>query len=152
VAPTAEYLARRTLYRQAEHLVENLADARKDHPRRPLIFVAHSLGGIVVKSGLIFSSQSLEESSPSRAIVLSTVGIVFLGTPHKVHGHLSSSPGSVLQRIAKISGLNRKVLKHLDDESRSLQSSLEPFEALSTDIPMISFFESQGTGSFGLVS
>lgn len=144
VAPTAEYLARRTLYRQADHLVESLADARKDHPRRPLIFVAHSLGGLVVKSGLIFSFQS-----PTRAIVLSTVGIVLLGTPHKVHGHLSSSPS--LQKIAMISGLSRKVRKYLDDESRSLQSCLEPFEALSTDIPMISFFESQGTGSFGVI-
>jgi hypothetical protein len=152
VAPTAEYLARRTLYRQAEHLVESLADVRKDHPRRPLIFVAYSLGGIVVKSGLIFSSQGLAESSLTRSIVLSAAGIVFLGTPHKLHGHLSSSPGSVLQRIAKVSGLNRKVLKHLDDESKALQIYLEQFEALSIDIPMISFFESQITGSFDLVS
>ena len=152
MAPTAEYLARRTLYRQAEQLVEGLADVRKDHPRRPLIFVAHSLGGIVVKSGLIFSSQSTEQNSPIRAIMLSAAGIVFLGTPHKIHGYLRSSPGSVLQRIARVSGLGRKVLKYLDNESATLQSYLEPFEALSTDVPIISFFESRGTGSYGLVS
>ena len=152
VAPTAEYLARRTLYHQAEHLVESLTDVRKDHPRRPLVFVAHSLGGIVVKSGLILSSQNLEENSRTRAIVLSAAGIVFLGTPHKVHGHLGPSPGNILQIIAKVSGLNRKVLKYLDDESRVLQSYLEPFKALSTEIPIISFFESRSTRHFGVVS
>ncbi|CAO2658489.1 Nn.00g062120.m01.CDS01 [Neocucurbitaria sp. VM-36] len=151
VAPTAEYLARRTLYHQAEYLVESLANARKDHPRRPLIFIAHSLGGIVVKSGLIFSNQSLKENSPIQDVVRSTAGIVFLGTPHKVHGHLNSSTGSVLRTIAKVSGLNREVLKHLDGESRVLQDSLEPFEALKTEIPMISFFEKQGTRSFGII-
>ncbi|KAN0078639.1 hypothetical protein V8E54_005152, partial [Elaphomyces granulatus] len=53
----------------AERLVESLADARKDHPRRPLIFVAHSLGGIVVKSGLIFSSQSLKVILPGSQLL-----------------------------------------------------------------------------------
>jgi hypothetical protein len=84
--------------------------------------------------------------------VLSAAGIVFLGTPHRVHGHLGSSPGNVLQTIARFSGLNQQVLKHLDDESKTLQAYLEPFETLSVDIPIISFFESRGTESFGLVS
>ncbi|OQU93582.1 Tetratricopeptide repeat-containing protein isoform 2 [Cladophialophora immunda] len=120
VAPTAEYLARRTLYHQAEHMVESLAD-------------------------------SPEPNSPARAIVLSTAGIVFLGTPHKVHGYLSSSSDSVLKNIARVSGLNGKILDHLNKESSALQSYLEPFSALSTEIPMAGFFESRGSGSLGLI-
>jgi hypothetical protein len=134
------------------HLVESLADVRQDHPRRPLIFVAQSLGGIVVKSALIFSSQNTEPNSPARAILLSTAGIVFLGTPHKVHGYLNSSPDSVLKKIARVSGLNRHILDYLDEESRALQRYLEPFTALSTDISMVGFFESRGSGTLGLVS
>ena len=50
--------------------------------KRPISFVAHSLGGIIVKSALIYSDATrrgaLEEH---RAIKLSTYGILFMGTP-----------------------------------------------------------------------
>ena len=46
----------------------------------PLIFVAHSLGGIVVKRALITATVR----NAYKAIVDSTIAVVFLGTPH--HG------------------------------------------------------------------
>ncbi|KAK4163895.1 hypothetical protein QBC43DRAFT_318890 [Cladorrhinum sp. PSN259] len=48
---------------------------------RPLIFVAHSLGGIVVKEMLSRSSMSVEPQL--RNIVESTAAVLFLGTPHR---------------------------------------------------------------------
>ncbi|KAK4075698.1 hypothetical protein Trihar35433_2258 [Trichoderma harzianum] len=48
---------------------------------RPLVFVAHSLGGIVVKEMLAQSSSSPE--TDFRNIVESTAMVVFLGTPHR---------------------------------------------------------------------
>jgi protein SERAC1 len=52
------------------------------HPRgRPIVFVAHSLGGITVKEILRRSEVSRELLL--RDIVNSTVGIIFLGTPHR---------------------------------------------------------------------
>ncbi|KAI0118820.1 hypothetical protein GGR51DRAFT_134109 [Nemania sp. FL0031] len=138
--PTAEYLAQRTLHHHAEHLLEQLAAVRKEHPRRPLIFVAHSLGGVLVKSALIFSNQA-KDHSPPRAIVRCTAGIVFLGTPPKVHQHLSSSVGSALRRIASVGRLNQNILRNLDRESKDLQFALEPFEAMKNDIDIVSFFE-----------
>ncbi|GAP88695.2 putative protein SERAC1 [Rosellinia necatrix] len=149
-APTAEYLAQRTLHHHAEHLLALLADVRAKNPRRPLIFVAHSLGGILVKSALIFAKHAGDDSSSS-TIAHCTVGIVFLGTPPKVHQHLSSSVGSALGRIASTGRLNRSILRSLERESKDLQVALEPFEAMKNDIDIVSFFESRDTVSIDKV-
>ncbi|KAH7007260.1 hypothetical protein EDB80DRAFT_842532 [Ilyonectria destructans] len=55
---------------------------------RPLIFVAYSLGGIVVKEMLARSSTSTE--SNFKNIVESTAAIIFLGTPHRGSPELSA--------------------------------------------------------------
>lgn len=52
-------------------------------PNRPLVFLAHSLGGIVVKEMLSRSSTAGTESPGTRNIVESTAAVVFLGTPHR---------------------------------------------------------------------
>ncbi|XXG96054.1 hypothetical protein Hte_002331 [Hypoxylon texense] len=59
-----------------------LEDCRRLDPSRPLLFIAHSLGGLVVKETLR-QSQSYEQDQPSRALIYSnTVGAIFFGTPH----------------------------------------------------------------------
>ncbi|KAK0613645.1 hypothetical protein B0T14DRAFT_283067 [Immersiella caudata] len=55
--------------------------SREALPGRPLIFVAHSLGGIVVKEMLAQASSSGEPQLAS--ILEATVAVVFLGTPHR---------------------------------------------------------------------
>ncbi|KAK2875584.1 hypothetical protein FQN49_001589 [Arthroderma sp. PD_2] len=47
---------------------------------RPIIFVAHSLGGLVCKNGLVFAAGHAEPHYKS--IADHTRGIIFLGTPH----------------------------------------------------------------------
>ena len=54
---------------------------RKEDQNQPLVFVAHSLGGIVVKEMLSRSSTS--ESQALRRIVERTAAVIFLGTPHR---------------------------------------------------------------------
>jgi len=149
IAPTAEYLARRTLYHHAQSLVDSLAKERAEHPRRPLIFVAHSLGGLLVMSALILSSQAREKDSQVWNISLATTGMVFLGTPPT---RPISSFSSLLKKIAENSGVKRKILKDLDRESEILQSYLDAFEPLRNDITINSFFEPQGTTSAHVVS
>ncbi|OWY43833.1 hypothetical protein AA0119_g7283 [Alternaria tenuissima] len=48
--------------------------------KRPIIFVAHSLGGLVVEQALIISRGSPEDYLG--AILEATYGIIFMGTPH----------------------------------------------------------------------
>ena len=49
-------------------------------PDRPLIFIAHSLGGLVLKQALI---QMASEDSIDRRILQSTFGILFFGVPNQ---------------------------------------------------------------------
>ena len=73
------------IHNHAEHLVAQLCANRRPQKatERPLIFVAHSLGGLVVKRALIYSSEIRgNHIQHLRSIFVSTYGILFLGTPH----------------------------------------------------------------------
>ena len=73
------------IHQHAQSLVSNLALERKseevaDHP---IIWVAHSLGGILVKRALELSNDlTSKNADDNRSIFVSTFGIIFLGTPH----------------------------------------------------------------------
>lgn len=50
---------------------------------RPIIFICHGLGGLLVKRALVFSSTSRARTvEHRRSIYLSTYAILFMGTPH----------------------------------------------------------------------
>ncbi|MCJ1311437.1 hypothetical protein MMC25_005108 [Agyrium rufum] len=73
------------VHQHAEGFLEDLAaDRQLNHAEtRPLIFVAHSLGGIVVKRALIISNGNTgEKTAHLRSVFVSTYGILFFGTPH----------------------------------------------------------------------
>lgn len=80
---TPEYLTRRTLLHEAVQLNTRLVHARANvrNQDRPIIFVAHSLGGILLKNALIFSEMSGREDE--RSILISTAGCLFYDTPHE---------------------------------------------------------------------
>ncbi|XXH02806.1 hypothetical protein Hte_009193 [Hypoxylon texense] len=152
IAPTPEYLAQRTLYRHSQQLLSALAEVRKDCPRRPLIFVGYSLGGVVIKSALIFSSQA--KGSDHSAVSVSTTGIVFLGTPHA--GASSKEDQYTWQKtlasiIEQTNTGNPSLAKHLDKQSLSLQNRLQPFKALSDNISIVSYYEGKPTSMVGMV-
>ncbi|KAJ5113201.1 hypothetical protein N7456_001735 [Penicillium angulare] len=57
----------------------NLSNASK----RPLVFICHGLGGIIVKNALIHSATRMSRfTSHLNAIYVSTFAILFFGTPH----------------------------------------------------------------------
>ncbi|KAM7189424.1 hypothetical protein V8F20_010154 [Naviculisporaceae sp. PSN 640] len=62
----------------------NTQNALKAREPRNLIFVCHSLGGLVVKEALIISSKEEEERplNDNIRVARRTRGIIFLGTPH----------------------------------------------------------------------
>lgn len=83
--------------RLGDHATDFLAaleDSRRHDTRRPLIFVAHSLGGLLVKDTLRLS-KSYEQSQPERCNVYrSTTSLFFFGTPH-----VGADPRNTLHRV-----------------------------------------------------
>ncbi|KAI0123435.1 hypothetical protein BJ170DRAFT_660272, partial [Xylariales sp. AK1849] len=67
----------------ATNLLRDLSNERADYnaSSRPLIFVAHSLGGLVCKKAILDSRYNPEDYL--RGIFHSTKGIAFMGTPHR---------------------------------------------------------------------
>ncbi|KAJ5793603.1 hypothetical protein N7457_000202 [Penicillium paradoxum] len=77
--------SRDSVVSHAETLASTLAANRnlRDCSDRPIIFICHSLGGLIVKRALIYSrSLSSEKTEHLRSVYVSTFGILFLGTPH----------------------------------------------------------------------
>ncbi|UZP42921.1 hypothetical protein NXS19_010737 [Fusarium pseudograminearum] len=95
---SSEFLTRRTLLHEAIQLTTRLVRARANvkHEDRPIIFVAHSLGGILLKNALILSESSKKEDE--RAILVSTAGCFFFNTPHETSPvELSESIWAIVQ-------------------------------------------------------
>ncbi|KAM7213610.1 hypothetical protein V8F06_010996 [Rhypophila decipiens] len=91
---------------------------KTDSSKRPIIFVAHSLGGLVCKDALISSRSSAEERL--RRIYDHTTGILFLGTPHT-----GASLATVAHRLASVLSLttpksNLRILRVLEKDSEVL--------------------------------
>ncbi|KAJ9660138.1 hypothetical protein H2201_007045 [Coniosporium apollinis] len=92
-----------TLQQHAESLCTDLANLRADSTRstdktRPIIFVVHSLGGLVCKAALLHSAEArTKENAHIREIAESTYGVLFMGTPHQ--GSSQATWGSMLASI-----------------------------------------------------
>ncbi|KAM0285443.1 hypothetical protein ACHAQH_001390 [Verticillium albo-atrum] len=90
------------IYEHAQTLVTDLTAYRctRGTSTRPIIWVAHSLGGILLKRALNYSNDLKDRHhESSRSVFVSTYGIVFLGTPHK--GSDLATWGSILQNMAR---------------------------------------------------
>ncbi|KAI1452162.1 hypothetical protein F4805DRAFT_463047 [Annulohypoxylon moriforme] len=73
------------IYMHAQTLVTSLTHYRKDEmsSHNPIIWVCHSLGGILVKRALLYSNDlRASQHEDYRSIYVSTYGLIFLGTPH----------------------------------------------------------------------
>lgn len=97
--------------------LSNLRTTANDH-LIPLIFVVHSLGGIIVKDAL--SQSSVNEAARWKCIAPATFGIIFLGTPHR--GSKSASLGLIAYHITQLATRrpNLRLLKGLERNSETL--------------------------------
>ncbi|KAK1768311.1 hypothetical protein QBC33DRAFT_370839 [Phialemonium atrogriseum] len=140
------------LFSHAQTLVSDLCRKRKltNSTERPIIFVAHSLGGIVVKSALIHSDAArpgaLEEH---HSIKVSTYGIVFMGTPHQ--GANGVQLGRLLMNVASLLvATDDRILKHLKRDSEWLQQQLSQYAPISGDfVTKFGFEEYETPTAFG---
>lgn len=110
------------------HAKDFLYAYERNHPiDRGVIFVAHSLGGLIVKEVLRRSESS--EESEIRNIIHHTKAVVFLGTPHRGSPGFAST-ADVVRRVASTIlrfDSNDSIIRALGVDSPELELSRESF-------------------------
>lgn len=141
-----------SIFQHAETLLSDLASLRSSpmDKERPLIFIAHSLGGIVVKDAL---GQSRTESTFLKEILPATRGVIFLGTPHK--GSKSASLGKIAFELSRVffKDPNMQILRSLEVGSEVLERTSRSFEQVLADrkVQVHSFWEELHTKGVSIV-
>ncbi|KAI1372216.1 hypothetical protein F4677DRAFT_433331 [Hypoxylon crocopeplum] len=132
---------------QAENLLNRLEESRNMNPSRPLMFLCHSLGGIIVKRALVHSNNDRTYETIRR----STFGVAFFGTPHK--GGNCSGIGDVVAKIARsiLGNPSNSFMEALKGGSLFLDSINDDFRQLMEDFQFLSFYETQALSRFGVV-
>lgn len=127
MAPTSK----NGIFQHGNSFLRAVSRARVGCRQRPIVLVAHSLGGLVVKQALIEAQKQIHDPD-LLDINDSTHAIIFFGTPHR--GSDLASWGLLLSTIAKVAQFdtNEAVLRDLDPMSGS--SKLEEMRLDFDDI------------------
>ncbi|KAF8515163.1 hypothetical protein BU17DRAFT_51957 [Hysterangium stoloniferum] len=136
-AYTENASSQQTVHGHAQDFLAKLSNSRETDrtTRRPIFFIAHSLGGIILKSALIQASMANKRHLLRyKWICLSTYGILFLGTPHQ-------GTDVVLKFISLCCRPNNILLKHLISHSELLQQQNYDFNPIAADFQMNFFYE-----------
>ncbi|KAI1753991.1 hypothetical protein F4782DRAFT_539275 [Xylaria castorea] len=129
----------------AINLLRNLANDRElcNASSRRIIFVAHSLGGLICKEAILQSRNNPETRLCE--IFHSVVGILFMGTPHtgswiadwakipaRTLGVLKSTNRTLLEVLKTDSQLLQSIQSRFLSMVRELRENKRPFEASAT--------------------
>ena len=134
----------------ADQLVQALSNQRSRGSKRPIVFVCHCLGGIIVEKALL-AAQLRQSDYPN--IFMSVVGCIFLGTPFR--GTKSQSKATLLAEMAETVGLgvNSGLLRILEEESDILKDLLSDFSTLAreSNMQLFCFFEQHASDLINLI-
>lgn len=125
-------ISQNTVYDIASDLLKSLEANRRSQPSRPLIFVAHSLGGIIAKEALRQGHGCETHHHHLRQVYESTAAILFFGTPHG-----GADPRglreNVVERIARAAGLsvNEQIVNALLPTSERLKELRDSFAPMA---------------------
>lgn len=141
-----------TVYDIAWDFLVALEGERRAEPLRPMIFVVHSLGGIVVKEMLRRSSGCSGGQAHLNQSFSSTRGIIFFGTPHG-----GADPRGLIHHIAekliRAIGVtfNKQVVNTLLPSSERLKELRDEFGPLADGQQWLihSFQEQHGVAALG---
>lgn len=123
-------------------VMERECDAER---MRPLVFICHSLGGVVLKQALITASAVRNHYG---TITKSTFGVIFMGTPHR--GSRVANTARQIARIINITSLSSLVrsdlLAVLSMSSKELQHISQLSVPILKDLVIVSFYEQKPLG------
>ncbi|PWW73473.1 hypothetical protein C7212DRAFT_220039, partial [Tuber magnatum] len=127
----------------AEDLLDRLKGLRRhvNESIRPIIFICHSLGGIVCKKSLVLS----HEQPMYQEILKSTLGIVFMGTPHRgsTIADWTKMFASIVDSVLVGTRMRSDLLKDLQTNSRALQEITSSFKYRTSGLQFVSFYEQE---------
>ncbi|KAA6414440.1 MAG: hypothetical protein FRX48_01189 [Lasallia pustulata] len=132
---------------QAINLLNRIASKREEAEERPIVFVAHSLGGIVVKRALV--EAKLDDSYKS--IREATYGIAFFGTPHQGgnFAKLGDIAASIIRGVLR--NPSSTFMEVLKKDSLFSDALVGDFRHQLEDYHVLSFFETLPMGRLGLI-
>ena len=101
-----------------------------------IVFVGHSMGGLVIKRAYIIAKQKKEFQSLAERIKT----IIFLATPHR-----GSDLAPLLEKILRVTIGTKPYVGDLRRDSLATQSINEEFPHFSQEIQLYSFYETLST-------
>ncbi|KAF9876813.1 hypothetical protein CkaCkLH20_05659 [Colletotrichum karsti] len=140
-----------TLDELADDLIEQVWSVREGNQRsRPLFFIAHSIGGLVVESALLKATQS----SRYKPFMYNCHGVTFFATPHRGSSYLSMR--NLENSIQRLLRLQRPLPQSISNELRLGHKPMlkmhDKFATIAAELKIWSFYETidsqlSGTGS-----
>ncbi|KIW78260.1 hypothetical protein Z517_08094 [Fonsecaea pedrosoi CBS 271.37] len=107
----------------------------------PIVFVAHSMGGLVVKKAYLMAQNDQNCAKISRSIV----GIMFLSTPHR-----GSNLSPVLNLTLRATFQPGKTfIKELERNSSAIEDINDQFRHVAPNLSIVSFYEEHATPILG---
>ena len=129
--------------------------AKGEAEQRPIIFVVHSLGGIVCKDALVVANRGPEQYL--HMIFESTHGIVFMATPHSGSA-LADMARLPMQVFGLVRPVNSDLVSVLETQSEVLERIQSDFLALvrsratlGSPFNIICFYESLPMSKMGII-
>ncbi|GLA55854.1 hypothetical protein AnigIFM63604_002939 [Aspergillus niger] len=133
-----------TILDYGRELMEEIKKIRntKELQQRPLIFIAHSFGGMILAHCLVKAIQTMEEDHPAiTSLHRATYGMILFAIPHK---------GLVMDDIQQMLAGNKshpreQLLQQISKKSDLLIHQLADFKNLIRDRKVVSFYETEQT-------
>ncbi|CAH0026155.1 unnamed protein product [Clonostachys rhizophaga] len=114
--------------------------------KRPLIFITHDLGGVIVKKALI-----LAEDDPQKYwnITKYVKGIVFIGTPHRdsVEEPLANILQHLVSQARLRQGMRDSIVRNLNQNIELISDTSRRFLPLTPCLSIVSFYQEHAEAS-----
>ncbi|OBT47140.1 hypothetical protein VE00_03128 [Pseudogymnoascus sp. WSF 3629] len=140
----AELVSKATITSHADNLLLQLSWERPTiQSNTRIVFIGHSLGGLVIKQALLNAQRNRNYES----ILKSTFGLAFFAVPHR-----GSNLGKTVSALVRsLSGANadNKILESLETNSLFTKDMIKQYRYMLENYRIVSFYEQMDTPLFG---